>query len=102
MDMIRAYDVQIEKLEAEITRQAKKLRRRDFTVLKSVEGLGPVLAMTILFALMSLPRFAPQKARTGMMGWDDVTPLAGISPPAVQGMPLSASARSLHPLMCSC
>ena len=54
------------------------------------------------FALMSLPRFAPQKARTGMMGWDDVTPLAGISPPAVQGMPLSASARSLHPLMCSC
>jgi transposase len=61
MDMIRAYDVQIEKLEAEITRQAKKLRRRDFTVLKSVEGIGPVLAMTILFELDTVKRFPTVK-----------------------------------------
>jgi transposase len=61
MDMIRAYDGQIEKLEAEIVRQAKKDLDRDFHLLLSVPGIGRVLAMTLLFEIDSIERFPTVK-----------------------------------------
>ncbi len=61
MDMIRAYDGQIEKLEAEVIRQAKKGLGRDFHLLLSVPGIGRVLAMTLLFEIDTIGRFPTVK-----------------------------------------
>lgn len=61
MDMIRAYDTQIEKLEAEIIRHAKKGLGRDYHLLFSVPGIGRVLAMTILFEIDTIERFPTVK-----------------------------------------
>jgi len=61
MDMIRAYDTQIEKLEAEIIRQIKKDLGRDYHLLLSVTGIGRVLAMTLLYEIDSIGRFPTVK-----------------------------------------
>ncbi len=61
MDMIRAYDAQIKKLEAEIVRQAKKGLGRDYHLLLGVPGIGRVLAMTILFEIDTISRFPTVK-----------------------------------------
>jgi len=61
MNMIRAYDVQIDKLEAEIVRQAKKALGRDYHLLLSVPGIGRVLAMTLLFEIDTIERFPTVK-----------------------------------------
>ena len=61
MDMIRAYDAQIEKLEAQITREAKTVRGRDYHLLLSVHGIGRVLAMTILLEIDTIERFPTVK-----------------------------------------
>jgi transposase len=61
MNMIRAYDVEIEKLEAEIVRQAKKGLGRDFHLLLSVHGIGRVLTMTILYEIDTIGRFPTVK-----------------------------------------
>jgi len=61
MDMIRAYDTQIVKLETEIIRQAKHHEGRDYQLLNTVPGIGRILAMTILFELDAIERFATVK-----------------------------------------
>ena len=61
MDVIRAYDIQIQKLEDEIIRQAKKHEGRDYHLLLTVPGIGRILAMTILFELDAIERFATVK-----------------------------------------
>lgn len=61
MDMIRAYDGQIEKLEAEVIRQAKKGLGRDYHLLLSVCGIGRVLAMTLLFEIDAITCFPTVK-----------------------------------------
>jgi transposase len=61
MDVIRVYDTQIEKLENEITRQAKKHECRDYNLLNTVDGIGPILSMTILFEIDTVARFPTVK-----------------------------------------
>jgi transposase len=61
MEMIRAYDEQIKKLEAVLVRQTKKGLGRDLGLLLSVPGIGPVLAMTILFEADTIDRFPTVK-----------------------------------------
>jgi transposase len=61
MDIIRAYDKQIDALETEIVRQAKKHEGRDYQMLNTVHGIGRVLAITILFEIDSIERFPTVK-----------------------------------------
>ena len=61
MDVIRAYDTQIDKLEDEIIRQAKKYEGRDYILLNTVPGIGRILAITILFELDAIERFPTVK-----------------------------------------
>jgi transposase len=61
MDVIRAYDAQITKLEAEIVRQVKTHEGRDYHLLLTVPGIGRILAMTIIFELDTIERFATVK-----------------------------------------
>lgn len=61
MDVIRVYDIQIEKLEKEITRQAKLHESRDYHLLNTVPGIGSILATTILFEVDTIERFATVK-----------------------------------------
>ena len=57
MNMIRIYDLQIKRLEKEIIIQAKKELPRDFNLLQTIPGIGPILAMTILFEIDTITRF---------------------------------------------
>lgn len=61
MNIIRAYDVEIEKLETEIVRQVKDGRECAFNILLSIHGIGRVLAMTILFEIDTIKRFPTVK-----------------------------------------
>lgn len=61
VDVIRAYDVQIAKLEEEIIRLAKKHNGRDYQLLNTVKGIGSILAITILFETDSIERFPSVK-----------------------------------------
>jgi len=61
MDMIRAYDSQIETLEREILRQAKEGHSRDLQVLLSSPGIGRILAMTVLYEIDTITRFPTVK-----------------------------------------
>ena len=61
MDVIRTYDTQIEKLGDEIIRQAKKHEGRDYQILQTVTGIGPILALTILFEVDTIERFPTVK-----------------------------------------
>ena len=61
MELIRTYDVQISKLEAEIVRQAKKDQGRDYHLLNTVQGIGRALSMTILFEIDTIERFPTVK-----------------------------------------
>lgn len=61
MDLIRAYDIQIEKMEDEIIRQAKQHENRNYHLLLTVPGIGRVLGMTILFEIDTVERFETVK-----------------------------------------
>jgi len=61
MDMIRAYDEQIKKIEAVLVRQSKKHQNRNFRLLLGVPGIGPILAMTILYEADTIDRFPTVK-----------------------------------------
>ena len=61
MDVIRAYDTQIQTLEDEIVRQAKRHEGRDYHLLNTVTGIGQVLAITILFEIDAIERFPTVK-----------------------------------------
>lgn len=61
MDMIRAYDAQIEKLEEKIISLAKRRRARELHLLLSVPGIGRVLAMTMLYEIDTIERFPTVK-----------------------------------------
>jgi transposase len=61
MQIIRVYDHQIEQLEAEIVRQAKRHEGRDYHLLLTVPGIGRILAMTLLFELDTITRFPTVK-----------------------------------------
>jgi transposase len=61
MDMIRAYTTQIDKMEAELLRLAKKDLPRELLLLRSVPGIGRILAMTILFEIDTIERFPSVK-----------------------------------------
>ncbi len=61
MTMVRAYDDQIENLEAEIIRQAKAGQGRNYHLLLTVPGIGRILAMTILFETDAIERFPTVK-----------------------------------------
>ena len=57
MNMVRAYDLQIKRLEDEIKKQVKTELPRDYNLLQSIPGIGPILAMTILFEIDTITRF---------------------------------------------
>jgi transposase len=61
VDLVRAYDTQIERLESEIEREARKHQEREWKLLLSVPGIGRVLAMTILYEMDTVDRFPTVK-----------------------------------------
>lgn len=61
MDAIRAYDELIDKLDGTITFHAREHQGRDYELLLSVPGIGPVLAMTILYEIDTIQRFPTVK-----------------------------------------
>ena len=57
IDLIRSYDLQIQKLEVELERQAKTHEGHAYTLLNTVPGIGRTLALTILYELDTVDRF---------------------------------------------
>ena len=61
MELIRAYDEQIATLEKEIVRLAQQQESRDYRLLLTVPGIGPILAITILYEVDTIERFPTVK-----------------------------------------
>lgn len=55
--MIEAYDEQIKRLELHLEKTAKVDDLQSFYRLKSIPGIGPILAMTIIYEIGDLERF---------------------------------------------
>src|SRR5262249_12445058 len=55
--MIRHYDQQIFQLEEELQRQTKRIACREFTLLKTIPGIGESLGLTILHEMGDIERF---------------------------------------------
>lgn len=61
MELVRVYDRQIDLLDQEVTRHAKKHLARDYNLLLTVTGIGKVLSLTILFEMDTVERFPTVK-----------------------------------------
>ena len=59
--MIRHYDLQLRNLEEELQRLTKKSAGRQYTLLKSVPGIGENLGLTILHEVGEIERFPTVK-----------------------------------------
>ena len=56
--LIERYDALIQELELYLVRQAKLHEPQDFQLLRSIPGVGKVLALTILYEIHDVRRFA--------------------------------------------
>src|SRR5512133_1861889 len=59
--MIRHYDDQVFELEEELQRQTKRVASREFTLLKTIPGIGQSLGLTILYEIGDIERFPTVK-----------------------------------------
>jgi transposase len=59
--MIRHYDTQIFQLEEELQRQTKCTACREFSLLKTIPGIGESLGLTILYEIGDIERFPSVK-----------------------------------------
>lgn len=57
LEIIHFMDRQIENLEKELLRKAQHHQPRTLNLLRTVHGIGPVLAMTILYEIHDVARF---------------------------------------------
>ncbi len=57
MYLIREFDKIIDRLERVIVKETKKEQGRDFALLKTIPGIGDILALTILYEMDSVERF---------------------------------------------
>ena len=61
MAVVRSYDQQIRLIEKELEKQVKKTFERDYTLLRTVPGVGRILALSILFEMDAVSRFPTVK-----------------------------------------
>ena len=61
MDLVRIYDRQIELVEQKLGSLARNVHGRDYALLKTVPGIGRILALTILFEIDTVDRFPTVK-----------------------------------------
>jgi transposase len=59
--MIRHYDQQVFPLEEELQRQTQRVACREFTLLKTIPGIGESLGLTILYEIGDINRFPSVK-----------------------------------------
>src|SRR4029077_21095279 len=55
--MIRHFDQQIFQLEEELQRQTKRIACSEYTLLKTIPGIGESLSLTILYEIGDIERF---------------------------------------------
>lgn len=55
--MIRHYDEQILLLEGQLLKTTRRLRSKDYALLKTVPGIGQTLALTLLYEIDTIERF---------------------------------------------
>ncbi len=61
MELVRSYDKRIACIDLKLEQLAKRHLGRDYALLKTVPGIGRVLALTILFEMDTVDRFATVK-----------------------------------------
>lgn len=61
MDLIRSYDARITLIDQRLDALAKKEFGRDYALIRTVPGIGRVLALTILFEMDTVGRFPTVK-----------------------------------------
>lgn len=58
MYMVKEFDKVIDRLERAVHKYTKANRCRDYNLLKTIPGIGPILALTILYETDDINRFA--------------------------------------------
>ena len=61
MELIRCYDRRIEIMDQRLAELARRVHVRDFALIKTVPGIGRILALTILFEVDRIDRFPTVK-----------------------------------------
>jgi len=61
LDLIRAYDRAIEKLDQQLLKEAKATSYKEFAQLRTVPGIGETLGLTILYEIDTIERFPSVK-----------------------------------------
>jgi transposase len=61
IDLIRSYDERITRIEQTLETLAKKNSGRDYTVIRSVPGIGRILTLSILFEIDTITHFPSVK-----------------------------------------
>jgi transposase len=61
MELVRSYDRRIEIIEQRLGDLARRVHGRDFSLIKTVPGIGRILALTILFEVDRIDRFPTVK-----------------------------------------
>ena len=61
MELIRSYDRRIELIDQRLAELARRVHGRDFALIKTVPGIGRILALTILFEVDRIDRFPTVK-----------------------------------------
>jgi transposase len=57
LDLINVYDEQLGRLQRDLVKQAKKHDQRMYALLTSMRGIGPILALVILYEIQDIQRF---------------------------------------------
>ena len=61
MELIRSYDRRIEIIDQRLADMARRVHGRDYALIKTVPGIGRILALTILFEVDRIDRFPTVK-----------------------------------------
>ncbi len=61
MELIRSYDRRIEIIDQRLADLARRVHGRDYALIKTVPGIGRILALTILFEVDRIDRFPTVK-----------------------------------------
>ena len=57
LDLVTFFDKELKKIEWKLKKHTQKFNSKEFSLLKTVPGIGDILALTILYEIGEISRF---------------------------------------------